>query len=75
MNLIPKTKDAIALTSVVIVTLAFFLAGLFKVLDYFIVKAMLFLSYGILFILALSYALKNDTKKNRPEDKLQDDSH
>ena len=75
MKLIPTTKDSIALTCVVIVTLGFFIAGLFDVLDYLIVKALLILSLGALFVVAIIYAVKNETTKNRPEDKLQDDSH
>ncbi|EDP70186.1 hypothetical protein FBALC1_11652 [Flavobacteriales bacterium ALC-1] len=75
MRLIPTTKNAIALYCTTAITFGFFVAGLFKILDYFIVKAFLFLSFGILFILAFNYALKNESKKNRPEDTLQDDSH
>lgn len=73
-NLIPKTKDTIALTCTTFVTLSLFVAGLCDVLDYLIVKGMLFLSFGTLLVFAMIYALKNDTKKKRPEDTLQDDS-
>jgi len=72
---IPTTKDSIALTCASIVTLGFFIAGLFGVLDYIIVKVALFLGLAFLFVIALIYMLKNEIKKNRPEDKLQDDSH
>jgi hypothetical protein len=48
---------------------------LFDVLDYVIVKAMLFLGFGALFVAALIFAFKNESKKNRPEDELQDDLH
>lgn len=75
MKLIPKSKDAIALTCVSIVTLGFFISGLLEVLDYFIIQVLLFLSFGALFIVALGYAIKNDVKKNRLEDTPQDDSH
>ena len=75
MKLIPTTKDAIALYCVAILTVGFFVAGLLKVLDYFIVKALLFSFFTALVIIAIGYALKNETKKNRPEDTLQDDSH
>lgn len=75
MKYIPTTKDSIALTAVCGVTLGLFIAGLFDVLDLFIVKALLILSFVLLFVLACSYAIKNEIKKNRPEDKLQDDSH
>ena len=75
MKFIPTTIDSIALTAVCALTLGLFIAGLFDVLDLFIVKAILILSFMFLFVLACSYAIKNKTKKNRPEDKLQDDSH
>lgn len=75
MKLVPLNKNSIAIIIAVIITLGFFLAGLFEILDYIIVKILLFLSFGLLFVVATSYAIKNDTKKNRPEDKLQDDLH
>ena len=75
MKLFPLNKNSIALLLVVILSVGFFVAGLLKVLDYFIVKVLLFSSFTALVIIAIGYALKNDTKKNRPEDKLQDDSH
>jgi Na+-transporting NADH:ubiquinone oxidoreductase subunit NqrC len=55
--------------------ISFFLAGLFNVLDYFIIKALLLSVYSAIVISSISYALKNETEKKRPEDKLQDDSH
>lgn len=75
MKLFPINRDTIALAFVGIVVFVFFVAGLFKVLDYFIVKVFLFTSFGSVVIVAISYAIKNDIKKNRPEDKLQDDSY
>jgi hypothetical protein len=75
MKLFPLTKNSIALSFVVIMTIGFFIAGLADVLDYFIVKALLFSSFGVLVIIAMSYALKNNIKKNRPKDTLQDDSN
>lgn len=72
---IPTTKDAIALTSVTVITLGLFVAGLFKVLDYLIVKGLLIAGFGTLFIVAIIYAVKNETKKNRLGDKPQDDLH
>lgn len=67
MKFIPLNRNTIALILVLTITVGFFVAGLFKVLDYFIVKALLFLSYGGLIIIAIIYALKSDSKKNRPE--------
>ncbi|WP_299123661.1 hypothetical protein [uncultured Winogradskyella sp.] len=75
MKFIPTTKDSIALTLATIIVLGLFTAGLFEVLNYFIVKVVLLLSFSVLFIMAFGYAIKNETKKNRPEDILQDDSH
>jgi uncharacterized membrane protein len=73
MRLFPLNKNTVALLLVTTVVVGFFTAGMFKVLEYFIVKVLLFLGYGTLTIIAFWNALKNDTKKNRPEDKLQDD--
>jgi hypothetical protein len=75
VKLIPTTKDAIALICVTLLALGLFISGLFDVLDYVIVKAMLFLGFGALFVAALIFAFKNESKKNRPEDELQDDLH
>lgn len=75
MKLFPLSKNSIALSFVGIVTIGFFVAGLLEILDYFIVKALLISSFVILVIIAITYALKNDNKKNRLEDKPQDDSH
>lgn len=64
-----------ALAFAAIVTLGFFIAGLFDVLNFFIVKVVLILSFVFLLGLAINYAVKNETKENRPEDELQDDLH
>lgn len=75
MKLFPLNKNSLALLFVAIVAFGFFTAGMFEVLDYFIIKALLFTLFGGLLVLAFWQALKNDTKKNRPEDELQDDSN
>ncbi|WP_458625924.1 hypothetical protein [Winogradskyella sp. PC D3.3] len=75
MKLFPLSTDAIALICVTLITFSIFIAGLLDVLDYMIIKGVLFLGFGTMFIFAVSYALKNDIKKNRPEDTSQDDSH
>ncbi|MFC0604157.1 hypothetical protein [Winogradskyella pulchriflava] len=75
MKLFPLSKNSIALSFVAIITFSFFVAGLFEVLDYVIIQVLLFTSFGALLVIAIFYALKNDNKKNRPEDQLQDDSH
>jgi hypothetical protein len=75
VKLFPLNKNSLALLFVAAITIGFFAAGLLKILDYFIIKALLFSSFTALIIIAISYASKNETKKKRPEDKLQDDSH
>lgn len=75
MRFFPLNKNSIALLFVSIIAFGFFAAGMFKVLDYFIIKALLFTLFGGLLVVAFWHALKNDTKKNRPEDELQDDSY
>jgi len=75
MKLFPLNKNSIALLFVGLVAIGFFAAGLFKVLDYFIIKVLLIGGFAILLVISIIYASKNKIKKNRPEDKLQDDSH
>ncbi|WP_147298944.1 hypothetical protein [Winogradskyella sediminis] len=75
MKFIPKSTDAIVLCCVTIIALSMFMAGLFDVLDYIIVKATLFIGFAALFVTAMFYAYKNDKKENRLEDTPQDDSH
>ncbi len=64
-----------ALSFIALIAIGFFVGGLFNVLDYLIVKALLFCGFGAIVIISISYAFKNETRKNRLEDKLQDDSH
>jgi len=73
MKWFPINKNTIALLFVIIVTLGFFIAGLFEVLDYLIIKFLLICGYIGLVTVAIFFAVKN--RKNRLEDKLQDDSH
>lgn len=75
MKLKSFSKDGVVLTYTSIVGFGLFFGGLFDVLDHIIIKSFLFISFGILFIIATVYALKNATKQNRPEDiSPQDDS-
>ncbi|MDG4716591.1 hypothetical protein [Winogradskyella marincola] len=71
----PLNRNTLALIFVAITALGLFTSGMFEVLDYFIIKTLLLGFLGGMFVLAFWYALKNDTKKNHPEDKLQDDSN
>lgn len=73
MKWFPINKNTIALLFVIIVTFGFFIAGLFEVLDYLIIKFLLICGYIGLVAVAIFFAVKN--RKNRLEDKLQDDSH
>lgn len=68
-------KNSSALIIVSVVGIGFFIAGMFDTLDYFAIKVLLFILYGTIVLISLIQALKNDTKKNRPEDELQDDSN
>jgi len=73
MKWFPINKNTMALLFVVIVTLGFFIAGLFEVLDYLIIKFLLICGFIGLVAVAIFFAVKN--RKKRLEDKLQDDSH
>lgn len=75
MRFFPLSKNSIALLLAALITFGFFAAGMFEVLDYFIIKALLFTLFGGMLIFAIWRALKNDTIKNRPEDERQDDSN
>ncbi|MFK7832503.1 MAG: hypothetical protein AB8B52_04430 [Winogradskyella sp.] len=75
MKFIPTTKDSLALTGVAFIALGFFVAGLFNILDYFMVKLLLYFGLAFMFALVIRYAIKNDSKKNRFEDERQNDSY
>ncbi|WP_111683954.1 hypothetical protein [Winogradskyella tangerina] len=75
MKLLPLNKNSLALITVAVLSIGFFISGLMQILDYFIVKVLLFGSFGILIVIAISYAFQNEAKKNRPEELPQDDLH
>ena len=75
MKFFPLNKDTISLSISSLVAIGFFVAGLSEVLDYFIIKALLFMGFGALFFVAIFFTMKNNAIKNRPEDKAQDDLH
>lgn len=75
MRLFPLNKNTMTLMSTGLISIGFFVAGMFEVLDYFIIKVLLFVGFAMLILVAFVYAFKSDMKKNRPEDDLQDDSH
>jgi len=66
MSLFSLNKNYISLVIAFFITAGFFVAGLLEVLDYVIVKVLLFSSFGILVLVALNYAIKNETKKKSP---------
>lgn len=68
-------KNTIALSVVSVITLFFFLAGVFEVLNYVIVKLILI---GLVVALGAAVSVilfKSSLIENRPEDELQDDSN
>jgi len=66
MKLFPLNKNSIALLFVGVITIGFFIAGLSNILDYIIIKVLLFSGSVTLVIVAIGFALKNDTKKKSP---------
>ncbi|MCA0132239.1 hypothetical protein [Winogradskyella alexanderae] len=72
MNWFPTDKNTIVLIFVSLITIGFFIAGLFDVLDYLIIKFLLISGTIALLVVALYFALRN--RKNRLENKFQDDS-
>ena len=71
----PLNKNSIALIIITVVVLLFFAAGIFGILNYFIVEVLLFGSVVALAIIVSVFLFKSSLIKNRPEDKLQDDSN
>ena len=55
MRFFPLNKNSIALLIVAIIAFGFFAAGMFEVLDYFIIKALLFTLFGGLRIDAVAF--------------------
>ena len=75
MKLFPLNTNTLALCFAGLIVIGFFIAGLLNILDYFIVKALMFSGFALLIVIAINYGLKNEIKRKRLEDKLQDDSH
>ncbi|NRA91769.1 MAG: hypothetical protein HRU26_03635 [Psychroserpens sp.] len=61
-------KNTIALIISGILVLGFFFAGVFGVLDYLIVKALLFSGFTIFAAVLIWVALKNQDQKKAPQD-------
>ncbi len=53
-----------AVTVTIFITVAFLIAGIFDVLNYFIVKLILFLSFLVLLFYMIYYLLVNQNKKH-----------
>ena len=69
----PINKDTVSLMSVIIITVSFFVAGIFDVLDYFAIKVLIMSGVGILVIITSVLLFKSSLKNNRSEDKTQND--
>ncbi|WP_299224471.1 hypothetical protein [uncultured Psychroserpens sp.] len=59
-------KNTVALIYTGLLALSFFLAGIFNVLDYFIVKAILFIAFTFLGAILVWIALKDSDQKKSP---------
>lgn len=66
-------RNTIILAGTGIITVSFFVAGITRVLDYFIIKALLFSGFLLLLALTVITVLSEVHKKNRLEDIPQDD--
>ena len=58
------SKNTLALIYTGIITFGFFTAGVLDVLDYFIVKALLFVAVVVLFIIIFMIVNKNENKNH-----------
>ena len=58
------SKDSFALIYTGIITIGFFVAGVFDVLDYFIVQVLLYIGVSLLFIY-LFFIVTNNKNKNQ----------
>ncbi|NRB59298.1 MAG: hypothetical protein HRU50_05065 [Winogradskyella sp.] len=67
MSLVSLNKNTIALIVVSIIAIAFFVCGMLDILDYVIVKALLFLGIATISIIAFVSGINNATK-NRSKD-------
>jgi len=59
-----NNKDALGLICTALITIGFFAAGVFSVLDYFIVKALLFSAFLILFCYVGILIAKSENKNH-----------
>lgn len=57
-------KDTLILIYTGIIVAGFFIAGIFNILDYFIVKALLFIGYLVLFIYLIKKVFIDKKHKN-----------
>ncbi|MEM9679693.1 MAG: hypothetical protein AAF901_05160 [Bacteroidota bacterium] len=62
------TKDTITLYGAGVISIGFFVAGITNVLDYFIVKVLLFSGFGLLLGFAVVTVFQKVYKKNRLEE-------
>ena len=70
-----RNKNTIALWFISLITFTFFIAGLLDILDHILIQAFLFFGFAAVLAYAIWCGFKNEPQKNRPKDKLQDDSN
>ncbi|WP_299114418.1 hypothetical protein [uncultured Winogradskyella sp.] len=71
----PINNNTISLSFVAIITIVFFIAGLFDVLDFIIIKVLLIGLTGALGLIVSIILFKKGLIKNRPEENPKDDSN
>ena len=67
------TRNNLVMGGVIIITLGFIIAGVFDVLDYLIVKFLLFSGFAVLFVVAVLVIIDEKKRKNRLGENSQDD--
>ncbi|MEY8867941.1 MULTISPECIES: hypothetical protein [Flavobacteriaceae] len=61
------SKDTLALIYASVLTLCFFVAGIFNVLDNFMIKTLLFVGFALFAVYLVIHFLKDIENKNHPE--------
>ncbi|NNC44614.1 MAG: hypothetical protein HKN99_01890 [Winogradskyella sp.] len=67
------TRNNLVMAGVIIITLGFIIAGVFDVLDYLIVKFLLFSGFAVLFVVAVLVIIDEKKRKNRLGENSQAD--
>jgi hypothetical protein len=74
MSSLPLNQNTLVLLLASAIGIGFFLAGIAEVLEYLIIKLLLFGGFGMLLFLAIRAGASNELNKNRPNHNDQDDS-